>query len=344
MTLILIKVWHSNRIGNQFFIIIVLFWAVIFIIALNPDLISLIIESTSLENRAQFLLIMAIPIIIYLLYSQTIQNKNLSVNFRHGIRQIAISNFSRYIDSLELATLDLVIVIAAKNEEKTIGQVIQKIKLLDMTINYKILVINDGSSDKTENIAKESGAIVLNHFYNLGLGAAIKTGFIASYLLKPKIIINLDADDQHDPKYIPKIIDEIENGADLVYCSRFHHKNNYKTSTVRLAGNKFYNRIVNGLSHLTLTDVTSGYRGVRYEKLKDIFFVSETNFAIELALRAAKNRLKIVEIPVDMNSRLYGQSQFYKLERFFTYNINVIFQIFNSSFKHEDISDYLKSN
>jgi hypothetical protein len=340
MTLILIKVRHSNRIGNPFFVIVILFWLIIFIVAFNPNIISMIIESSSLENRAQFLLIVTIPIVVYLLYSQTIRNKNLSLNFRNVIRRIAISNFSRKINSLELNSLDLIIVIAAKNEEKTIGKVIEKIKLLKLIINYKIIVINDGSSDDTENIAENSGAIVINHFHNLGLGAAIKTGFIASYLLKPKIIINLDADDQHNPKYIPQILTEIKNGADMVYCSRFSNKNNYKTSTVRLVGIKFYNQLVNKLGDITLTDVTSGYRGIRYEKLKDIFFTSETNFAIELALRAAKNRLNIVEIPVEMSSRLHGHSQFFRLEKFFMYNINAIIQIFNSYFKHDHLSDY----
>lgn len=340
MIIILTKIRFSNRIGNPFFVIVLSFWIVIFVVSLYPDIISLIIESSSLENRAQFLLMITIPIVVYLLYSQTIKNKHLSLNFRNIIRQIAISNFSRQIKDLKLNSLDLIILIAAKNEEKTIGNVIDKIKLLNLTETYRIIVINDGSSDDTENIAENSGAIVINHFHNLGLGAAIKTGFIISYLLKPKIIINLDADDQHDPKYIPQILDKLKNGADMVYCSRFYNKNNYQTSTVRLAGNKFYNKLVNKLGHLSLTDVTSGYRGIRHEKLTDIFFISETNFAIELALRAARNKLNIVEIPVEMSSRQYGQSQFFKLEKFLIYNINAIIQIFNSYFKYDNISNY----
>ena len=340
MIIILVKVRNSNRIGNQFFVIIVLFWSSVFTVSLNPDVISMIIESSSLENRAQFLLIITIPIIIYLLYSQIIKNKNLSLNFRKVIRQIAISNFIRKIKNLKFNSLDLVIVIAAKDEEQTIGKVIDKVISLNLSINYKILVVNDGSTDKTETIAEEKGAIVINHFYNLGLGAAVKTGIIASYLLKPKVIINLDADEQHNPKYIPNILTEIKNGAELVYCSRFYDKNNYRTSKVRLAGNKFYNRLVNKLGNLSLTDVTSGYRGIKYEKLSDIFFTSETNFASELALRASKNKLKISEIPVEMSIRSHGQSQFFKLEKFLIYNINALIQIINAYFKHENLSDY----
>ena len=119
MIIILVKVRNSNRIGNQFFVIIVLFWSSVFTVSLNPDVISMIIESSSLENRAQFLLIITIPIIIYLLYSQIIKNKNLSLNFRKVVRQIAISNFIRKIKNLKFGSLDLVIVITAKNEEQT---------------------------------------------------------------------------------------------------------------------------------------------------------------------------------------------------------------------------------
>jgi len=79
--------------------------------------------------------------------------------------------------------------------------------------------------------------------------------------------------------------------------------------------------------------VTSGYRGVRTEKLDSILFVSESNFAIELALRAGKAGLKIMEIPTIADTRIHGLSQFHKIERFFLYNLNAIRQIFNASLK-----------
>jgi len=330
MIIVLTKIRLHNRIGNQFFIIVVLFWFGIFTVALNPNIIDIVLNSTSLENRSQFLLIISIPLVVYLLYQQTVKNKNLSFNFRKVIREIALSNFKKNIQDLPDEKIELVIVIAAKNESDIIGSVIDKIQELKLELRYKILVINDGSSDDNEAIAEKKGVFVVSHLYNLGIGAAIKTGFFASRFLKPMMIINIDGDGQHDPKYIPQIILKINEGADLVYASRFSQKNSYQTSKVRLAGNKFYNNLVNKIGNLSLSDVTSGYRGIRYEKLNSILFISETNFAIELALRASKNHLKIVEIPTVMITRKFGQSQFYRLEKFVVYNFNAIVQIFNA--------------
>jgi len=335
----LTKIKLQDRLGTQFFIVVILFWFGVFVVALAPNIIDIILNFTFLENRAQFLLLISIPIIIYLLYQQSVKNKNLSLNFRKVVRDIALVNFKKNIQILSDEKIELLIIIAAKNESDTIGSVIDKIQELKLELSYKILVINDGSSDNTESIAEKKGAIILSHFYNLGIGAAIKSGFFASQFLKPKMIINIDGDGQHDPKSIPQIILKINEGADLVYASRFTQKNSYQTSKIRLVGNKFYNNLVNKIGNLSLSDVTSGYRGIRFEKLESILFISETNFAIELALRASKNHLKIVEIPTIMTTRNFGQSQFHRLEKFMVYNFNAVVQIFNAYMRTETLPD-----
>jgi len=179
---------------------------------------------------------------------------------------------------------------------------------------------------------------VISHGTNLGIGAAIKTGFFVSKLLKPKIVINIDGDGQHDPTDIPKIISKIQDeNYDLVYASRFLRTTDYEQSVTRKIGNKFYTNLVNRMTKLQLTDVTSGFRGVKFEKLNSILFASESNFAIELALRAAKNDLKVVEIPTEVTTREFGKPQFHKIENFIVYNFNVICQIINSKVAQKDI-------
>jgi len=219
-------------------------------------------------------------------------------------------------------------------KKKTIGKVIDGIHSLSLSDPYQIIVVNDGSKDKTAYIAKQKNTLVVNHFFNLGIGGAIKTGYLAAKFLNPLVVVNLDADGQHSPEYISKMIDEIKNKkCDLVYASRFHSESSYSTSGVRSIGNKFYTNLVNKIGKISLTDVTSGYRAIRFEKIKSIYFISETNFAIELALRAAKNNLKIVEIPIVASEREHGLSQFYKIERFLVYNIRATIQIYNSRFR-----------
>jgi len=311
----LIKARKDQRAGNQFFVVMILFWSAVFITALRPDILDDIVIITGLFNKAQFLLILSIFIIVYLLTLQLFKNQSISFNFHRVVRNAAISNFQQQSMNSISDQLDLVIAIAAKNESKTIGVVIDKINSLKLPYSYKILVVNDGSSDDTGLIARKKGAFVINHFQNLGIGGAIKTGYIGSLFFKPEIVITIDADGQHDPKYIPDIVSMIKAGkVDLVYASRFSTID-YKTTKIRSVGNKFYTNLVNKLGKISLTDVTSGYRGIKFEKIESVFFISESNFAIEFAIRAGKNGLKIGEIPAKTESRDFGTSQFHNIEK-----------------------------
>lgn len=331
---ILVKIRILGRVGNKFFVVMIVFWSLVISISLNPNILDSVINSTGLDNRAQFLLIVSIGIIIYTLYSQAVKNKNVSSNFYLLIRKTAIDNFRREFKDAIKESIDVLIVITAKNEEKTIGKVIDSIKSLKLSFSYNILVVNDGSSDDTERISRSKNVLVINHIFNLGIGGATKTGFYVAKVLEPKIIVNIDADGQHDPIFIPQIVSKIrDEGMDMVYGSRFCKDMKYKTTMIRLVGNKFYTKLINRITGLSLTDINTGYRAVSFKKLDLIFFFSETNFAIELAIRAAKNGLNITEIPTLSIARVYGQSQFHNIEKFFIYNINAQKQIFNANYR-----------
>jgi len=330
----IIKAKNDQRLGIEFFIAMMIFWGGTFVIALKPDILEPVLNTTGFVNRSQFLLSASVVIILYLLYQQSRQKKSISSSFNETIRKIALDYFKRELNKVEIKNPEIVIVIVAKNESETIGKVIDGIKSQAISEPYKILVVNDGSTDNTEKISKEKGALVVYHYYNLGIGAANKTGYLASRLLNPKIIINIDSDGQHDPKYIPEIISKIKKeNADLVIASRFARGSNYKTTTVRSLGNRFYTKLVNLIAKISITDVTSGYRGIKLEKLNSIFFIAETNFAIELGIRAGRNHLKIMEISAKTSSREFGQSQFQRVEKFLVYNINALNQIINAVFK-----------
>jgi len=329
----IVKARKDQRTGNQFFIVMILFWFAVFLRAFRPEILDDIVEYTGLFNKSQVLLILSMVIIMYLLTIQLLKNKSISFNFHRVVRNAAISNFQQHMLNLNIDQLELMIVIAAKNESKTIGNVIDQINSLKLPYSYKILVVNDGSTDDTVLIAKKKGAFVINHFQNLGIGGATKTGYIGSLFFKPEIVITIDADGQHDPKYIPEIISMIKSeNIDLVYASRFSTID-YKTTMIRTVGNKFYTNLVNKLGKISITDVTTGYRGIRFEKIESVFFISETNFAIEFAIRAGRNGLKIGEIAAKTVSRNFGTSQFHKIEKFFVYNINAVIQIFNAFFR-----------
>jgi hypothetical protein len=329
----IVKVRKDQRTGNQFFVVMILFWFAVFLSAFRPEILDDIVDYTGLFNKSQVLLIFSIVIIMYLLTLQLLKNKSITFNFHRIVRNAAISNFQQQTMNSNADQLELMIVMAAKNESKTIGDVIDQINSLKLPYSYKILVVNDGSTDDTGIIAKKKGALVINHFQNLGIGGATKTGYVCSLFFKPEIVITIDSDGQHDPKYIPEIVSMIKSQKiDLVYTSRFSTID-YKTTKIRSVGNKFYTNLVNKLGKISITDVTSGYRGIRFEKIESVFFISETNFAIEFAIRAGRNGLKISEIPAKTVSRDFGTSQFHKIEKFFVYNINAVIQIFNAFFR-----------
>lgn len=332
--MLVVKARVSQRLGNQFFVIMLLFWLGLIIISIRPDVLDSILNETGFVNKAQLLLSVSVIIISYLLLLQLRKGKILSESFSNMIRKIALSSFIKEYGN---AKKDLVIVIVAKNESATIGSVIDRINAINYSYPYQVIVVNDGSTDNTERIARKKGALVITNYINLGIGGAIKTGYLASMILAPKYVISIDGDGQHDPKYISDIVSLLENGKDLVYGSRFSLESDYKTNAVRFMGNKFYTSLVNRIGHVLITDVTSGYRGIRADKIKSVYFLAETNFAIELALRAARNNLKIGEISIKSKMRQHGNSQFYKIERFFIYNINACVQIFNAYFKESKI-------
>jgi len=138
-----VKLKRSDRVGNQFFVIMTVFWSVVFIISLKPDIIDSLLNIIGFENRAQFLLSISIIVIIYLLYQQTQKAQKASTNLNKVIRKVALSNFQKDIGN-QIEAVDVVIVIVAKDEEKTLGDVIEKIQSQRFSFLYKILVVNDG--------------------------------------------------------------------------------------------------------------------------------------------------------------------------------------------------------
>lgn len=182
-------------------------------------------------------------------------------------------------------------IIPCYNEEKTIAEVIKKTK---KHVN-KVIVINDGSTDKTEKKAKKAD-FILTHVVNMGKGLALKTGIEAAIKKKANIIITLDGDMQHNPDDIPKLINKIKKGADIVIGSRELDKNmplNLKF------GNWFLYKTFKTLFKANIHDTQSGFRAFKaaiYPKLK--WTASGYAVETEMLINLNKNNLKYKEIPI----------------------------------------------
>ena len=196
--------------------------------------------------------------------------------------------------------MKLAIIIPAYNEEQSIGSVIKSIpKKLKGVTKIKILVINDGSLDKTAQVAQTAGAIVLSHLINQGAGAATITGFQAAKLLKYDIALTLDADGQHDPSEIEKIIEPIiKKSYDVVFGARLIGRNK-NMPPHRLFGQFSMNLLTFWFYRILVLDSQSGFRAFSVKALNKINLTSSGyEIASEIIGEIKKNKLKYVEIPI----------------------------------------------
>lgn len=187
----------------------------------------------------------------------------------------------------------IIAVIPAYNEEKTIAEVLANTR----SFVDEIIVVNDGSNDRTAEIARAHSVRVVSHVINRGLGASIGTGFEMAKMLKADVVVTLDADGQHDPSEISILIKAIKTGADVVIGSRMISK----------SGMPWYRRVANTLGNLVtfflfgayVTDSQSGFRAFTVYAIKQIEIqTNRMEISSELIAEAKRHKLTLVEVPI----------------------------------------------
>lgn len=197
-------------------------------------------------------------------------------------------------------------VVPALNEAATIGEVIHNLRgLVD-----EVLVIDDGSRDSTARVARKAGAVVLSHPANLGIGKALMSGYHHAVREGVEIVVQQDADGQHDSSYVPEMISCIKEGNDLVVASRYLDPVNREPIPWRDAGIRFYSRLLSLLTFRKVTDTTSGFRAIRTKCLTAASTLPPRHWAIYQTLDFIKTGFKYAEIPARMRPRRTGDSQF----------------------------------
>jgi hypothetical protein len=201
---------------------------------------------------------------------------------------------------LDLLPLDfdgsrVVVVIPAYNEERFIGSVLLKLRAYPLTI----IVVDDGSSDGTALIARAAGAEVIRHACNQGKGAALNTGLRAARLLEPDVLVLIDADGQHLPEQLPRLVRPILSGqADLVVGSRYLLPP-VGVPRLRVWGHHFFNWLTRWASGVPVSDSQSGYRALsRRACCEDLFHSSGFSVESEMQFLAGEHGLKVMEVPI----------------------------------------------
>lgn len=197
-------------------------------------------------------------------------------------------------------------IIPAYNEADTItGVVVEAKRYVD-----KVVVIDDASTDGSTARAREVADGVVSHPINLGVGGAVHTGYQVGLRESFDVVVQLDADGQHDPADIPRLLARMEaTDADMVIGSRWRNDSHEAYSAVRRAGIRFFTWQVNALSNLACTDVTSGFRAYRTSLLADLQRPEDSHWAIEQTLEASRKGYTIAEVSTAMPPQTDG-SQF----------------------------------
>lgn len=211
------------------------------------------------------------------------------------------------------------IVLPAKNESGAVGKTV--FNILQLGLVDEVIVVNDGSTDNTKEVAEQAGAKVVTHPYSKGNGAAIKTGARTAI---GDVIIFMDADGQHDPQDIPRLIEKIEQGYDLVVGAR---QKGSQASVGRGVANALYNNLATYMTEHQVEDLTSGFRAVRAEKFREFLYLLPNGFSYPTTSTMAFFRAgySVTYIPIHAAKRI-GASHIHPIKdgiRFFL----IIFKI-----------------
>jgi glycosyltransferase involved in cell wall biosynthesis len=193
----------------------------------------------------------------------------------------------------------------AHNEEDSIAKVVLACKKhVD-----RVIVVDDGSTDSTAEIATALGAYVIRHETNKGYGAALRTCFETAKWLSADRMVIMDSDGQHDPNDIPKLLASLDDGADIVIGSRFCGDNGHDVPAYRRIGMKILDTATNMAGGVVVSDSQSGYRAYR-RKAIDAIRINENGMPAgsEILIQSKSNNLKVKEIEIDCRYDLKGTS------------------------------------
>lgn len=232
----------------------------------------------------------------------------------------ASDDVARNIDEVPiLESISVVAIIPAYNEAETLPTIIRKTSpFVD-----EVFVVNDGSTDATDDVARKHADGVITHPMNMGVGSAVHTGYLAAIRANFDVVIQLDGDGQHDPSYIPEMLEKLdEQDADMIIGSRWLNESHQEYNHLRRAGIRFFTIEANVIGGLNISDVTSGFRAFRTSMLENLGPTSNYHWALEQTIEAARKGYTIKEVSVPMPPNSDG-SQF-DVETYIKYPFRMI--------------------
>lgn len=231
-----------------------------------------------------------------------------------------------------LVGLKRIAIVPAYNEEESIARVIDEIRAFDHEL--EIVVVDDGSHDRTAAVAEQRGAHVVRLPFNLGIGGAVQTGFRYAFEHGFRLAVRLDGDGQHDASQLGLLLEPILAGeVDIAVGSRFAGRGNYRSSRPRRLGITILAKTVSLLVRRRVTDPTSGFQALNRHAIA--LFAADYPHDIpevEAVLMLHRHRLRMTEVPVEMRERAGGRSSIGALFAVY-YMVKVLLALFVGLFR-----------
>jgi glycosyltransferase involved in cell wall biosynthesis len=225
-----------------------------------------------------------------------------------------------------------VAIVPAYNEEASVGRVVAELREFDPELD--VVVVDDGSVDRTATVAAAAGAHVLRLPFNLGIGGAMQTGFRYAAERGYDVAVQVDGDGQHDPRELEKILAPVLAGeVDLVVGTRFEGGDGFRSTRARRLGIRIFAWVVSRIVGQRVTDATSGFRAVSRRAI-ELFAADYPHDypEVEATVMVAKARLSLREVPVAMRARAGGRSSITALRSVY-YMAKVLLALFVGLFR-----------
>lgn len=230
--------------------------------------------------------------------------------------------------------MKLLVLIPAFNEEGAVGSVVREVR--ETVPGVDVLVVDDCSEDGTRHIAQAAGARVLPMPYHLGLGGCVQAGYRLAFELGYDFVIRVDGDGQHDPRYIPKILETLQREkCEMVIGSRFINGGGEHTGALRAFGIVFFRLMLRPILGRPVRDPTSGFVGVNRTALALFSKSFPLEYPeIEALVVLQRKRFRFVEVPCKMRARRAGRSTITALKSLY-YPVHVLLGVFVNVLKFE---------
>jgi hypothetical protein len=276
-------------------------------LSVAPDIARPLREPFEVASSLTAVLMLAVIALVFVAVAERARRHALEAKFGELVRALALADFQERAH--EAAVPTIAVVLPAYNEAPGISAVLDELPETLAGYVLEPIVVVDGADDGTAAAARRAGRLVVSLAVNRGQGDALRTGFQLALHRGAEIVMTMDADGQHSPDDMISLVKPIVAGeADYVQGSRFTGTYDDEGG-LRDGGIHMFTWLINRLSGTSITDCTNGFRAIRAEKLA-VLRLEENRFsAPELLMESAARGLRIVEVPVHIRSRTFGESK-----------------------------------